>query len=169
MLSIIVAMSENNAIGKGNDLIYHLPDDMKRFKRLTTGHTIIMGRNTYMSLPKRPLPKRRNIVLSRWMKAEDNPGAEICRSVSKVLEAVKGEEEAFVIGGAQLYKNMMPYADTMYLTLIHDITADADVFFPEINPDEWEETAREFHPQDEKHAYSFTFIDYKRKRADSQQ
>ncbi|WP_321520087.1 dihydrofolate reductase [uncultured Bacteroides sp.] len=161
-VSIIVAVSQNNAIGKENKLLYWLPNDLKRFKALTTGHTVIMGRNTFESLPKGALPNRRNLVLSTNPNAEF-PGAEHFSSLEEALAACKEEEEVFIMGGASVYKQAMPVADAIYLTIIEDVTKDADAFFPEIKEEEWKETGREAHPVDEKHHYPYIFIDYERR------
>lgn len=158
-VSIIVAVSKNNAIGRDNKLLYWLPNDLKRFKALTTGHTIIMGRRTFESLPKGALPNRRNLVLSTNPKAEFT-GAERFSTLTDALAACKEEEEVFIIGGASVYQQAMPMADAIYLTLIEDVTKDADAFFPEIKEEEWKETGREPHPVDEKHHYPYIFIDY---------
>ncbi len=161
-ISIIVAVSENNAIGHNNKLLYWLPNDLKRFKALTTGHTIIMGRNTFASLPKGALPNRRNLVLTTNQNL-DFPGAEHFSSLKEALGSCKEEEEIFIIGGASVYKQAISIADKIYLTLVEDITKEADVFFPEIKKEEWKETSREPHPSDEKHHYSYIFIDYERR------
>ena len=160
MISIIVAINKNNGIGYKNELLYWLPNDLKRFKTLTTGHTIIMGRKTFESLPKGALPNRRNIVLS----SQDVtfPGAECFHSLNDALEACKDEIEVFIIGGASLYKEAMPIADRLYITEIDDCEKEADVFFPEISPDVWQEKSRECHSTDEKHLYSYSFCDYDR-------
>jgi dihydrofolate reductase (EC 1.5.1.3) len=161
-VSIIVAVSQNNAIGKENKLLYWLPNDLKRFKALTTGHTVIMGRNTFESLPKGALPNRRNLVLSTNPNAEF-PGAEKFSSLEEALGTCKNEEEVFIMGGDSVYRQAMPVADAIYLTLIEDVTKDADAFFPEIKEEEWKETGREAHPVDEKHHYPYIFIDYERR------
>ncbi len=166
-LSIIVAIAKNNAIGLNNKLIYWLPNDLKRFKSLTTGNTIIMGRKTFESLPKGALPNRRNIVLSRNGKPEDFPGAELYRSLNEALEQCKAVSsplnEVFIIGGASLYAEALPIADRLCLTYVDDTPAEADTFFPEFNPAEWKETFREEHDIDEKHAQRYAFIDLERK------
>lgn len=159
-LSIIVAINRQNGIGFKNKLLYWLPNDLKRFKTLTTGHTIIMGRKTFESLPKGALPNRRNIVLSR--NRTDFPGAECYTSLQQAIENIPGDEEAFIIGGASLYKEALPLADRLYITEIDDEGKEADAFFPFIDPDIWKEKSRECHPTDEKHLYSYCFIDYER-------
>ena len=145
MISIIVAINKNNGIGCKNELLYWLPNDLKRFKTLTTGHTIIMGRKTFESLPKGALPNRRCF-----------------HSLKDALEACKDEIEVFIIGGASLYKEAMPIADRLYITEVDDCEKEADVFFPEISPEIWQEKSRECHSTDEKHLYSYSFCDYDR-------
>lgn len=130
-LSIIVAIAQNNAIGKDNDLIWHISDDLKRFKALTSGHTVIMGRNTWNSLPRRPLPKRRNIVLTHSETFADE-GAEVARSIQQVFDMVRDEEEAFIMGGAAVYRQFLPFVNRIYVTWVWQ-DFDADVFFPVID------------------------------------
>lgn len=135
MISMIVAIAANRAIGKNNELLWHIPADLKRFKALTTGHTVIMGRNTYLSLPKRPLPGRRNLVISDII-GENLPGCEQVYSIEEALEKCSDHEENFVIGGASVYRQCLPFTDKLYLTKIHK-DFDGDVFFPAINMSEW--------------------------------
>lgn len=161
MISIIVAIAENRAIGSENKLIYWLPNDLKRFKTLTTGNTIIMGRRTFESLPKGALPNRRNIVLSRKGKAEDFPGADLYPNLDAALASCEGE--VYIIGGASVYKEALPKADRLCLTYIYDTPEKADTFFPKINDQEWVETFREEHETDEKHAYRYAFVNLERK------
>ena len=161
MISIIVAIAENNAIGSDNKLIYWLPNDLKRFKALTTSNTIIMGRRTFESLPKGALPNRRNIVLSRRGKAEDFPGADLYPNLNKALASCEGD--VYIIGGASVYKEALPIADRLCLTYIYDTPEKADTFFPQIDEDEWVETFREEHDIDEKHNYRYAFINLERK------
>lgn len=130
-ISIIVALAQNNAIGENNDLLWHISDDLRRFKQLTTGHTVIMGRRTFDSLPKRPLPNRRNIVITHDT-AYACPGAEVFHSLNAVIDAVRGEEETFVIGGAEIYRQFLPFAKRLYLTWVY-ADFDADVYFPTID------------------------------------
>lgn len=159
-LSIIVAIARNHAIGFENKLLYWLPNDLKRFKALTTGHTIIMGRKTFESLPKGALPNRRNIVLSR--QDLTFPGAERYASLHEALAQCREEEEVFIIGGASVYQEAMPLTDKLYITHIDNQPEQADAFFPEILPSEWKETGRESHLTDEKHLYPYAFVDYQR-------
>jgi len=154
-ISIIVAIAENFAIGKNNDLLFHLPNDLKRFKEITTGHSLIMGRNTLLSLPKWPLPNRRHIVITD--KKDDNfPGCEIVFSIKEAIEKVRNENEAFVIGGGMVYKQFYPIAGKLYLTLVHK-EIDADVYFPEIDFSEWEEVSRE-DLYDEKNKFNYSYL-----------
>ena len=159
-ISIIVAIAENRAIGFENKLLYWLPNDLKRFKALTTGHTIIMGRKTFESLPKGALPNRRNIVLSR--QDIEFPGAERFASLEAALAACRADEEVYIIGGASVYQEALPLADKLCITHIDDTPAQADAFFPEINPAVWEVTSCEAHATDEKHSFPYRFIDYQR-------
>lgn len=161
-ISIIAALALNRAIGHENRLLYHLPDDMKRFKALTTGHTVVMGRKTFESLPKGALPNRRNIVLTRQdMRFE---GAETCHSLEEALSRCGAEEEVFIIGGAEVYRQSIGMAQKMYLTIVHDSPEEADAFFPPIDPEQWAEESKECHPADEKHRYPCDFVCLARKK-----
>lgn len=162
-ISIIVAIAKNNAIGFENKLLYWLPNDLKRFKALTTGNTIIMGRKTFESLPKGALPNRRNIVLSRNSETKSFPGAECFDSLEKALESCTECENVYIIGGASIYEQAVPIANRLCITYIDDIPAEADTFFPKINIEDWEITFREEHEIDEKHNQRYTFIDLERK------
>lgn len=163
MISIIVAINKNNGIGMNNELLYWLPNDLKRFKALTTGHTIIMGRKTFESLPKGALPNRRNIVLTR-QEGLTFEGAESFGNLKKALENCKNDDEVFIIGGASLYHEAIAIADKLYITEINDCEKEADAFFPEIDKNIWEETKKECHSIDEKHSYEYSFCDYERKK-----
>jgi dihydrofolate reductase len=158
-ISIIVAIGKNNEIGKGNDLLCHLSADLKHFKEITSGHTVIMGRKTFDSLPKGPLPNRRNIVISRDkdLKIE---GAEVYSSLDYAFLKLIDENEVFIIGGAQVYEQVLPLADKIYLTKILADFPEADVFFPKINYKEWRETSRETFPSDDKNPYPYSFLEY---------
>jgi dihydrofolate reductase len=159
-ISIIVAIAENFAIGKNNELLFHLPEDLKRFKKTTLGKTIIMGRNTLLSLPRWPLPNRRHIVVTD--KKEDAfEGCEVVFSINEAIEKVKNEEEAFVIGGGMIYRQFYPLAGRLYLTLVHK-PFDADVYFPEVDFSEWLETERE-DCIDEKNGFSYSYLDLVRR------
>ena len=159
-ISIIVAIAENFAIGKNNDLLFHLPNDLKHFKEITTGHTIIMGRNTLLSLPKWPLPNRRHIVITD-KKDDIFDGCETVFSIDEAIEKVKKEEEAFIIGGGMIYHQFFAIAGKLYLTLVHK-PFDADVWFPEINYSEWSEISREDF-QDEKNGFEYSYLNLERK------
>ena len=159
-LAMIAAVAADRAIGNGNKLIYWLPDDLKRFKQLTSGHTIIMGSNTFRSLPKGALPNRRNIVLSRG--ENEFPGAERFSSLEAALATCENEETVYIIGGEKLYCYAMPFADILYLTEVMDTPAEADAFFPDWNNGEWTEVERELHTKDEKHSHDFLFTTYER-------
>ena len=153
MISIIAAVAKNRAIGYQNKLIYWLPNDLKRFKALTT------GRNTFLSLPKGALPNRRNVVLSRSQK--DFPGCDTYPSLEEALQHCAPEEDIYIIGGASVYRQALPLADRLCLTEIDDTPAEADTFFPPY--DDWQEEKREDHAIDEKHEYPYAFVDYIRR------
>lgn len=162
MISIIVAVSENMGIGKNNELLWHIPDDLKRFKKLTIGKCVIMGKKTWESLPKRPLPGRKNIVLT------DDPdelfdSAFTAYSVEDALEKSVNEEEIFIIGGGSVYSQFMPLADRLYITHIHKET-DADIFFPRINPETWEVILKEESQTSGDPPVPYTFVIYYRKK-----
>ena len=159
-INIIVAIAENRAIGFENKLLYWLPNDLKRFKSLTTGRTIIMGRKTFESLPKGALPNRRNIVLSR--QDIKFPGAERFSSLEAALAQCQTDEEVFIIGGASVYQEALPLADKLCITHIDDTPEQADAFFPEIDPTVWQVVSCETHAKDEKHHQSYRFVDYQR-------
>ncbi|HSP11365.1 MAG TPA: dihydrofolate reductase [Salegentibacter sp.] len=160
MLTMIAAAAENNALGKENDLVWHLPDDFKRFKKLTTGHHIIMGRKTFESFPQ-PLPNRTHIIITRNKdyKAE---GAVVVHSLERAIEIAKGDSQPFIIGGGEIYKLALPYSDNIELTRVHS-DFKADTFFPEIDEKEWKLVNEEFHPTDENHKYAFTYLTYERR------
>ena len=151
ILSIIVAVASDGAIGRANDLLWHLPADLKRFKELTTGHTILMGRKTFESLPRGPLPNRRNIIISRSLPAQ--PGAEVYPTIQQAMEACASDEEVFIIGGGEIYRQLLPNTERIYLTRVQASFPDAEVFFPELDPTEWVEEAREVYPRDERNEY----------------
>lgn len=160
-LSIICALDERRAIGYEGGLLFRLSADLKRFKRLTTGHTVLMGRKTYESLPKGALPNRRNIVIS-WQEGYAAPGAEVFGSFGDALAACGAGEEVFAIGGESVYAAALPRASRLYLTLVHAEAPAADAFFPPFDAAEWRLVAEEIHTADEKNAASFTFADYVR-------
>ena len=160
-ISVIAVLGRNNEIGKGNNLLCRLPADLKRFKEITLGHTVIMGRKTFESLPKGALPNRRNIVISRnpELSIED---VEIFSSLDHAFLKTINEEEVFIIGGAQIYSQALPIADKLYITRIYASFPDADVFFPPVNWNDWKETFRETLPADEKNPYPITFVEYEK-------
>ena len=159
MISIIAAVAKNRAIGFENKLIYWLPNDLKRFKALTTGHTIVMGRNTYLSLPKGALPNRRNVVLSTTIK--ELPGCEVFPTLEAALKSCKEDEDIYIIGGARVYEQAMAIADRLFLTEVDDTPQKADAFFPDYS--NWKIDEKEEHGKDEKHAFNYAFVDYVRK------
>ena len=162
MLSIIVAVAENNVIGKDNKLIWHLPADLKRFKEITTGHTIIMGRKTFESLG-RVLPNRKHVILCNDMEMNvEDENVKILEDISMLDKYIQDTEEHFIIGGATIYKLLMPKANKIYLTLIHE-KFDGDVYFPEISDEEWKIVDRTEGITDEKNPYNYEFITYVRK------
>ena len=161
-LSAIVVIAENSAIGKNNDLLCHLPADLKHFKELTMGHTIIMGRRTFESLPKGALPGRENIVVTRNADYQA-AGAVVCHSVDEALQKASMPGERFIIGGAQLYAATIDKVDMLHLTELHASFADADTFYPQINRDEWQEVERIDCRADERNRYSYSFVTLKKK------
>lgn len=155
-INIIAAVAKNRAIGLNNKLLYWLPNDLKRFKQLTSGHTILMGRKTYESLPKGALPNRRNVVVSRSV--EKIEGCDCYSSINEALDSCDSGEQVFVIGGGSIYEQTLPLADNLYLTEVDDTPKDADTFFPDYS--EWKEVKRECHEKDERHAFNYAFVDY---------
>ncbi|WP_460219952.1 dihydrofolate reductase [Psychroserpens sp. MEBiC05023] len=160
-LTIIVAAGENNAIGKDNDLIWHLSDDLKRFKSLTNGHHIIMGRKTFESFPK-PLPNRIHIVITRQQNYKVPDGVIVVNSMEDALDAARHDKQPFIIGGGEIYKQSMTLADKIEITRVHHSFENADTFFPDIDRSIWKETYSKFHDKDEKHEFAFTFLTYER-------
>ncbi|MCL4128488.1 UNVERIFIED_CONTAM: hypothetical protein GTU68_044327 [Idotea baltica] len=162
MISIIAAIAKNNALGKNNDLIWHLPADLKRFKKITTGHYIIMGRNTFESIGK-PLPNRTTIIITR-NKDYFKDGCLIAHSLEQALELAKEEEHVFLIGGAQIYKYAMEHnlVDFLDITLVHH-EFEADVYFPEIDTNKWEQEEIEHFKADEKNKLDYSFVRYKKR------
>lgn len=156
---MIAAVARNRAIGFENKLIYWLPNDLKRFKQLTTGHTIVMGRRTFESLPKGALPNRRNCVLTRSIKSL--PGCECFASWEDFVATCSPDEDIYIIGGASLYNELLCVADRLCLTEIDDTPANADTFFPDYS--QWHEVAREDHSTDERHSHAYSFVDYEKK------
>lgn len=160
MINIVVAKASNNVIGAKNDLIWHLPNDLKHFKSITSGHPIIMGRKTFESLG-RPLPNRTNIVVTRdqnW----NTEGIEIASSLPKAIEVAKKiDDDIYILGGGNIYKQAMEFTDVLYITEVHH-EFDGETYFPEIDLDEWEEVEREDFKKDEKHLYAYSFVTYKK-------
>jgi dihydrofolate reductase len=154
MITLIAAVAENNAIGKNNQLLWHLPADFKRFKEITTGHYIVMGRKTFESFPK-PLPNRTHIVISR-QKNYKPEGCIVVPSLEKALEISPKNEEVFIIGGGEIYKQSIAIANKLDITKVHQ-SFDGDVFFPEIDPKIWKLTSEKFHKKDEKNNFDFSF------------
>lgn len=169
MLSLIVAVSQDGAIGRNNELLWHISEDLKYFKSTTTGHPVIMGRNTYESIG-RPLPGRRNIVLTTGeleVPAIKNPqttSLEVVRSLDQVLEMTRGDEEFFVMGGGMLYNATFAQADYLYLTRIYAAAEDADTFFPDVKEEEWDMVRQGEMLHDEENNIEFQFIVYKRRK-----
>ena len=158
MISMIAAVARNRAIGHDNKLIYWLPNDLKRFKQLTTGNTILMGLNTYRSLPKGALPNRRNCVLSTSVK--ELPGCECFSCWDDFISSCRPDEDIYIIGGASIYRQFIDMADRLCLTEVDDTPAEADAFFPDYSG--WTQTWREDHGTDERHHFAYSFVDYKR-------
>lgn len=160
MITLIAAVAENNALGKDNQLLWHLPDDFKRFKNVTSGHYIIMGRKTFESFPK-PLPNRTHIIITR-QKKYPSENCIVVDSLQKAIAICPPTEELFIIGGGEIYNQSIEIADKLDITRVHN-TFDADTFFPEIDLNKWKLTSAEFHAKDEKHYFDFTFETYLRK------
>ncbi|TYQ00370.1 dihydrofolate reductase [Tenacibaculum adriaticum] len=163
MITIIAAIGKNNALGKNNDLIWHLPADLKRFKKVTSGHHILMGRNTFESIGK-PLPNRTTIIITR----NNNyfvDGCLIANSLNDAIDLAREDEEVFIIGGAQIYKQAIKNSlvEKLDITYVHE-EFEADVYFPEIDLTVWEEVARENFKADEKNKHDYSFVSYKRKK-----
>ncbi len=160
MISIIVAIAENRAIGKNNDLLWHIPADLKRFKLITSGHPVIMGKRTWESLPRRPLPNRRNIVITD-IPGEVIDGCEMAYSITEAVAKCNPGEENFIIGGASVYRQFLPLANRLYLTFVKK-SFEADVFFPEIDFSQWILVSKEEFQPDEVNDFSYTNETYNR-------
>lgn len=161
-ISIIVAIDEKNGIGKKNDLLVYISNDLKRFKRLTTGHTIVMGRKTFESLPKGALPNRKNVVLTK-NKEFTAPDVTVVHSVNEVMEICNANEEIFIIGGAKVYKEFFSKANKLFITKINKTFNDADTFFPEIDYSQWNVVSKTNVTDDEQNDFTYDFIDLERK------
>jgi len=157
---MIAAAGENNALGKENDLVWHLPDDFKRFKRLTSGHYIIMGRKTFESFPKL-LPNRTHVIITR-NKDYAPKDTIVVHSMEEALRVTKLDEEVFIIGGGEIYEMGMKFAGRIELTRVHG-EFEADTYFPQIDPEQWDLVKEKFHDKDQDHDYSFTYLTYERK------
>jgi dihydrofolate reductase len=161
MISIIVAVSEDLGIGKNNELLWHLPEDLKRFKRLTYGNTVIMGKKTWESLPRKPLPGRKNVVITD-IPGESFNDAVTAYSIEDALSKCKKDEEIFIMGGGSVYRQFMPLADKLYITHVHK-KAPADVYFPKIDPEIWKVVEKEEFKANEGNMIPYTYIIYERK------
>lgn len=160
MITLIAAVAENNALGKHNQLLWHLPNDFKRFKTITTGHYIILGRKTFESFPK-PLPNRTHVIITR-QKGYNHEGCIVVDSLQKAIAVCPKNEELFIIGGGEIYNQSIDIADKLDITKVHH-PFEADTFFPQIDMAKWKLSSAEFHPKDEKHQFDFTFETYLRK------
>jgi dihydrofolate reductase len=161
MIIMIAAVAENNALGKNNDLLWHLPNDFKRFKEITSGHYIIMGRKTFDSFPK-PLPNRTHVIISRQKNLEKE-GCIVVQDLENALAVCPKNEDVFIIGGGEIYKQFMDFADQLDITRVHD-SFDADVYFPEISLETWELTSEILNQKDEKHLFDYSFQTFVRKK-----
>jgi dihydrofolate reductase len=161
MVIMIAAVAENNALGKNNDLLWHLPNDFKRFKEITSGHHIIMGRKTFESFPK-PLPNRTHVIITRQNDFE-HEGCIVVQNIEKALSVCPVNENLYIIGGGEIYQQSISFADQLDITRVHH-SFDADVYFPEIDPEIWELTSETFHQKDERHLFDYTFQTFVRKK-----
>jgi dihydrofolate reductase len=162
MISIIVAVSEDLAIGKNNELLWHIPEDLKRFKEITYGKTVVMGKRTWESLPKKPLPGRKNIVITD-IPHDNFSGAFTAYSIDDALNKCENDEEVFIIGGGSIYSQFMPIADRLYITHVHK-KSPADTWFPEIDHRKWKVIREEEHIEDNDEGIPYTFKIYERKK-----
>jgi len=165
MISIIVAVSEDWGIGKNNELLWHISEDLKRFKRLTTGNTVVMGKKTWESLPRRPLPQRKNIVLTDNL-TELFEGAVTAYSIDEALSKCDKNDEIFIIGGGSIYRQFMPIADRLYITHVHK-KSPADIYFPEIDLKLWSITGKEEFPLTETNSIPYTYTIYQRRKTEN--
>ena len=161
MVIMIAAVAENNALGKNNDLLWHLPNDFKRFKEITSGHHIIMGRKTFESFPK-PLPNRTHVIITRQNDFEYE-GCVVVQNIEKALSVCPINENLYIIGGGEIYQQSISFADQLDITRVHH-SFDADVYFPEIDPEIWELTSETYHSKDERHLFDYTFQTFVRKK-----
>ena len=162
-ISIVAAVADNYAIGKGNKLPWHLPADLKHFRELTTGHAVVMGKRTFESLPNGPLPNRRNVVLTSVMSEGVNEGYFEADSLEDAFYLCEKEEKIFIVGGAAVYRQSLEIADSLYITWVHHEFS-ADIYFPEVDFSKWDEVSRQDMTADEKNPYPYSFVHYKRKK-----
>ena len=162
-ISIVAAVADNYAIGKGNKLPWHLPADLKHFRELTTGHAVVMGKRTFESLPNGPLPNRRNVVLTSVMSEGVNEGYFEADSLEDAFYLCEKEEKVFIVGGAAVYRQSLEIAESLYITWVHHEFS-ADIYFPKVDFSKWEEVSRQDMPADEKNPYPYSFVHYKRKK-----
>lgn len=160
-ISIIVAIAENYAIGLNNQLLWHIPDDLKRFKRLTSGHTVVMGKRTYESLPKRPLPNRKNLVITD-IPGEQINGCTMAYSIEDAIQKMDEKSENFIIGGGSVYRQFLPFADRLYITWVHR-SFEADTFFPGIDMNDWELASEDKIPEGGEPGFGYSYCIYERK------
>ena len=161
MVIMIAAVAENNALGKNNNLLWHLPNDFKRFKQITSGHHIIMGRKTFESFPK-PLPNRTHVIITRQNDFEYE-GCVVVQNIEKAISVCPINENLYIIGGGEIYQQSISFADQLDITRVHH-SFDADVYFPEIDPEIWELTSETYHSKDERHLFDYTFQTFVRKK-----
>lgn len=167
MIALVLAISENRALGKDNQLLWRLPNDMKHFKKVTLGHPMVMGRKTFESIGK-PLPGRTSIIISRQSDYPVPEGCLLAASLEEALQAALAlDEQVMVVGGGQIYEQALPLAEVIYLTLVHE-TFDGDTFFPELSANDWEVAEQEEHEADDRHPYPYTFFTFRRKADFSQ-
>ncbi len=160
MIVMIAAVAENNALGKNNELVWHLPNDFKRFKELTSGHYIIMGRKTFESFPK-PLPNRTHVVITRQQNYQPD-GCIVVNSIENAIKACPENETIYIIGGGEIYNQALAFSDTIEITKVHG-EFEADAFFPEIKAEEWELVQSDFNAKDERHLYDYTYQTFVKK------
>lgn len=159
-ITMVAAAAENNALGKNNELVWHLPDDFKRFKAITSHHHIIMGRKTFESFPKL-LPNRTHIVITR-QKDYERENVVVVHSLEEAIKHCAGQQDVFIIGGGEIYLQALSFADKIELTRVHE-SFEADAFFPEIDESKWELTHSDYHPKDDRHKFDFTYLTYSKK------
>ncbi|MBR6284257.1 MAG: dihydrofolate reductase [Muribaculaceae bacterium] len=166
-LAAVVVVAEDGGIGRDGDLLCHLPADLKHFKQLTMGHSIVMGRRTFDSFPKGALPGRQNIVVTRNRRFTA-PGVTVVHDIDAAIAAAEMPGDVIIIGGAQIYAATLHRVSTLHLTRLHATFPDADAHFPAIDPDQWETVSEEPHPADERNPYAYTFVTLRRRCHDGQ-